>query len=126
MTMEQRIAGIEAREQAATDGPWRQGPANVWQEDMLYVVATTDIAAARTDVPWLTAKLRVTMELVRALANVPLYMLDGPRSLRRGCGCLLCDVFVEARDVAPADVPVQHKPDCPVVRARRWLEEAGE
>lgn len=68
-----RLAEIEAREQAATPGPWESGLVGVWVEGGEYLIrleggasATVNltpatrffIAHARDDVPWLVAQVR--------------------------------------------------------------------
>lgn len=141
MTLEERLTQIEARAQAATAAPWREGTANVWQDETLYMVAATEwwrngkrwpteaerrvaqndaafIAAARADVPWLTCRLREAMALVRELMPHHLMCVSDT-----GNWCPDCGARHLSGDTRPGKSPEPHDADCPRERARKWLAQ---
>jgi len=113
--VEARLAEIEARAAAATEGPWRVTPWHDkgvmpagWADDSLPIdkrgpfahIAASDlldaafIAAARTDVPALTAALRAVLAV------------HAPMFTDHGWVCVVCHTALDDR-----------VPDCPTVAA---------
>lgn len=134
MTATDRLDAIEARANAATEGPWARFsthlgavqmvcPDTDWYErqhvnDVVIATLSSEptaefIAHARTDVPALVAALRAVLDLHQPKA-------DGPMSLVywEFCSCGTLEVHEDEdgyQSIGPAKYP------CPTVRA---IEEA--
>jgi len=141
MSIEERLREIEAREQAATPGPW-----GYWSEDDhdIYTEATdiserqwiivTEggyypprkldgdfIIAARVDILWLTRRLREAMALL-----VELLLVDDELPSSDWTGqpyCLKCSgkpAWAVGRGAT--ETFFVHSESCPYERTRKWLE----
>lgn len=134
------LNAIEVRANAATPGPWRACTWDPMERPHVTVVAPDEaichgrldlprtpedarfIAHARTDVPRLTAEVRalwerldLALQVCRAVAE------QGGVSMseRHTYTCLYCRPWKQYTYKREAE----HEPDCPVLLARRLLEE---
>ncbi len=137
MIDEERLKEIEARAAAATEGPWKwtyarrgrgrprtriESLADVGKENPLgygylglSIANRTFLENARQDIPDLVAALREARQLLGALANVGPSVIELRPHERQWLCCFGAFAFDGVE-------PVGHKPGCPWLLAKQYLE----